>query len=88
MNELWNLRNVFLWLFFQDLLQKSNATDASGNVILSDFGVHMQQKVSSSETPYAYIKSQYKGWLWSGPQTEVAPRARDSCKSDSENVPH
>ncbi|CAM0951366.1 unnamed protein product [Alopecurus aequalis] len=28
----------------QDLLQKSNATDASGNVILSDFGVHMQQK--------------------------------------------
>uniref|UniRef100_A0ACD5YGE2 Uncharacterized protein n=1 Tax=Avena sativa TaxID=4498 RepID=A0ACD5YGE2_AVESA len=29
----------------QDLLQKSNATDASGNVILSDFGVHMQQKI-------------------------------------------
>jgi 6-phosphofructokinase 1 len=31
----------------QDLLQKSNATDASGNVILSDFGVHMQQKIKS-----------------------------------------
>ncbi|KAL5206348.1 hypothetical protein ABZP36_034557 [Zizania latifolia] len=29
----------------QDLLQKSNATDASGNAILSDFGVHMQQKI-------------------------------------------
>uniref|UniRef100_A0A0D9XDQ5 ATP-dependent 6-phosphofructokinase n=1 Tax=Leersia perrieri TaxID=77586 RepID=A0A0D9XDQ5_9ORYZ len=29
----------------QDLLQKSNATDASGNVVLSDFGVHMQQKI-------------------------------------------
>ncbi|KAI4963865.1 hypothetical protein ZWY2020_010349, partial [Hordeum vulgare] len=28
----------------QDLLQKSNATDASGNVVLCDFGVHMQQK--------------------------------------------
>uniref|UniRef100_A0A0E0ES75 ATP-dependent 6-phosphofructokinase n=2 Tax=Oryza meridionalis TaxID=40149 RepID=A0A0E0ES75_9ORYZ len=31
----------------QDLLQKSNATDASGNVILSDFGVHMQQKIKN-----------------------------------------
>ncbi|RLN04511.1 ATP-dependent 6-phosphofructokinase 5, chloroplastic-like [Panicum miliaceum] len=29
----------------QDLLQKSGATDASGNVILSDIGVHMQQKI-------------------------------------------
>lgn len=29
----------------QELLQKSGATDASGNVILSDIGVHMQQKV-------------------------------------------
>ncbi|KAL6846572.1 hypothetical protein ACP4OV_024020 [Aristida adscensionis] len=29
----------------QDLLQKSNATDASGNAILSDFGVHIQQKI-------------------------------------------
>jgi len=31
--------------FLQDLLQKSGATDASGNVIFSDIGVHMQQKV-------------------------------------------
>uniref|UniRef100_A0A0E0ICD3 ATP-dependent 6-phosphofructokinase n=1 Tax=Oryza nivara TaxID=4536 RepID=A0A0E0ICD3_ORYNI len=29
----------------QELLQKSGATDASGNVILSDIGVHMQQKI-------------------------------------------
>ena len=36
-------------LFLQDLLQKSNATDASGNVILSDFGVHMQQNVILSD---------------------------------------
>lgn len=39
---------LMIFLFMQDLLQKSNATDASGNVILSDFGVHMQQKVCSS----------------------------------------
>jgi len=35
----------FLPFFLQDLLQKSGATDASGNVIFSDIGVHMQQKV-------------------------------------------
>ncbi|KAJ3677362.1 hypothetical protein LUZ60_003086 [Juncus effusus] len=29
----------------QDLLQKSNATDASGNVVLSDIGVHLQQTI-------------------------------------------
>lgn len=29
----------------QDLLQKSNATDASGNVVLGDIGVHIQQKI-------------------------------------------
>ncbi|PUZ51636.1 hypothetical protein GQ55_6G204200 [Panicum hallii var. hallii] len=29
----------------QDLLQRSGATDASGNVIFSDIGVHMQQKI-------------------------------------------
>ncbi|GJN03616.1 hypothetical protein PR202_ga21080 [Eleusine coracana subsp. coracana] len=29
----------------QDLLQTSGATDASGNVIFSDIGVHMQQKI-------------------------------------------
>lgn len=44
-------------LFLQDLLQKSNATDASGNVILSDFGVHMQQKV------YARFKLHTNGFL-------------------------
>lgn len=31
----------------QDLLQNSGATDASGNVILSDIGVHMQQKIKT-----------------------------------------
>ena len=35
----------FLLFFLQDLLQKSGATDASGNVIFSDIGVHMLQKV-------------------------------------------
>ncbi|XP_072980792.1 ATP-dependent 6-phosphofructokinase 5, chloroplastic-like [Typha angustifolia] len=29
----------------QELLQKSNATDASGNTILSDIGVHIQQQI-------------------------------------------
>ncbi|KAL0909178.1 hypothetical protein M5K25_020024 [Dendrobium thyrsiflorum] len=29
----------------QDLLQKSYATDASGNVVLSDIGVHIQQQI-------------------------------------------
>ena len=47
----------FLDLLLQDLLQKSNATDASGNVILSDFGVHMQQKV------YARFKPHTNGFL-------------------------
>ncbi|OEL28371.1 ATP-dependent 6-phosphofructokinase 5, chloroplastic [Dichanthelium oligosanthes] len=31
----------------QEHLQKSNATDASGNMILSDIGVHLQQKIKS-----------------------------------------
>jgi hypothetical protein len=31
---------------FQEYLQKSNATDASGNMVLGDIGVHLQQKVS------------------------------------------
>ena len=29
----------------QELLGKSNATDASGNMVPSDIGVHIQQKV-------------------------------------------
>ncbi|XP_010917037.1 ATP-dependent 6-phosphofructokinase 5, chloroplastic [Elaeis guineensis] len=29
----------------QELLEKSNATDASGNVVLSDIGVHIQQQI-------------------------------------------
>lgn len=29
----------------QDLLQKTNATDASGNIVLGDIGVHIQQEV-------------------------------------------
>ncbi|XP_006661761.1 ATP-dependent 6-phosphofructokinase 5, chloroplastic-like [Oryza brachyantha] len=31
----------------QEHLQQSNATDASGNMILSDIGVHLQQKIKS-----------------------------------------
>ncbi|XP_044955945.1 ATP-dependent 6-phosphofructokinase 5, chloroplastic-like isoform X2 [Hordeum vulgare subsp. vulgare] len=31
----------------QELLQNSGATDASGNAILSDIGVHMQQKIKT-----------------------------------------
>ncbi|KAK3157531.1 hypothetical protein QOZ80_2AG0123820 [Eleusine coracana subsp. coracana] len=31
----------------QEHLQKSNATDASGNMVLSDIGVHLQQKIKS-----------------------------------------
>ncbi|PIN02948.1 6-phosphofructokinase [Handroanthus impetiginosus] len=31
----------------QDLLQKTNATDASGNIVLGDIGVHIQQEVGS-----------------------------------------
>lgn len=33
-------------MHFQEYFQKSNATDASGNTVLSDIGVHLQQKVS------------------------------------------
>lgn len=57
---------VFFGLLAQDLLQKSNATDASGNVVLSDFGVHMQQKVCSCQTlceidfVYDIFEGQYK----------------------------
>nr|DAD31236.1 TPA_asm: hypothetical protein HUJ06_010087 [Nelumbo nucifera] len=29
----------------QDMLEKSNATDASGNVVLGDIGVHIQQRI-------------------------------------------
>lgn len=29
----------------QNLLQKTNATDASGNVVFGDIGVHIQQEV-------------------------------------------
>lgn len=29
----------------QNLLQKTNATDASGNIVFGDIGVHIQQEV-------------------------------------------
>ena len=29
----------------QNFLQKTNATDASGNIVLGDIGVHIQQEV-------------------------------------------
>jgi len=30
----------------QNFLGRTNATDASGNTVLGDFGVHIQQEVS------------------------------------------
>lgn len=31
----------------QDLLEKTNAMDASGNIVLGDIGVYIQQEVGS-----------------------------------------
>jgi hypothetical protein len=36
-------RNMFM---MQNFLGRTNATDASGNTVLGDFGVHIQQEVS------------------------------------------
>ncbi|RWW01941.1 hypothetical protein BHE74_00016468 [Ensete ventricosum] len=36
-------------LVVQEYLKKSNTTDASGNVVLSDIGVHVQQQVHCNE---------------------------------------
>ncbi|XP_062201225.1 ATP-dependent 6-phosphofructokinase 5, chloroplastic-like isoform X2 [Phragmites australis] len=38
---------VDICLIPEEHLQKSNATDASGNMILSDIGVHLQRKIKS-----------------------------------------
>lgn len=37
---------LLLFLLMQDFLHKTNATDASGNIVLGDIGVHLQQQVS------------------------------------------
>lgn len=31
--------------YLQNFLKKTNATDASGNIVLGDIGVHLQQEV-------------------------------------------
>ena len=35
----------FLGMLFQNFLEKTNAKDASGNAVLGDFGVYIQQEV-------------------------------------------
>lgn len=37
-------RSYFIFLM-QNFLEKTNATDASGNIVLGDIGVHIQQEV-------------------------------------------
>ena len=36
-----------MFIRLQNLVKKTNATDASGNAVLGDIGVHIQQEVSS-----------------------------------------
>ncbi|KAL0461406.1 UNVERIFIED_CONTAM: ATP-dependent 6-phosphofructokinase, chloroplastic [Sesamum latifolium] len=41
----WSIRQVTVFsCIHQDLLQKTNATDASGNIIMGDIGAHIQQE--------------------------------------------
>lgn len=40
----------------QNYLQKTNATDASGNVVLGDIGVYLQQEVG------AFLKKKIYHW--------------------------
>ena len=35
-------------LFMQNLIERTNATDASGNMVFGDIGVHIQQEVGDS----------------------------------------
>lgn len=46
--------HLLLFLLMQDFIQKTNATDASGNIVLGDIGVHLQQQVSDCT---------FTGWL-------------------------
>lgn len=59
-------------MHFQEYFQKSNATDASGNMVLSDIGVHLQQKVSlflSSANVMGmrrWVEWLYPCWIYGG----------------------
>lgn len=46
---------LMLYSFFlpQNFLEKTNAKDASGNIVFGDIGVHIQQEVSSCN--YLYL---------------------------------
>lgn len=46
MRKLAIIFRLLLFLLMQDFLHKTNATDASGNIVLGDIGVHLQQQVS------------------------------------------
>lgn len=39
------LSTLCFWFCIQNLLEKTNATDASGNIVYGDIGVHIQQEV-------------------------------------------
>lgn len=38
-------KKIILLLSMQNFLEKTNATDASGNIVFGDIGVHIQQEV-------------------------------------------
>lgn len=65
-----NCSRINVLMHFQEYFQKSNATDASGNMVLSDIGVHLQQKVSlflSSATVMGmrhWLKWLYLCWFY------------------------
>lgn len=39
-------RITYSYFLLQNLVEKTNATDASGNIVYGDIGVHIQQEVS------------------------------------------
>lgn len=43
----------------QDFLEKTNAKDASGNAVLGDIGVYLQQEVSGSPVLLCGIVARY-----------------------------
>jgi hypothetical protein len=50
-------QGLISYFLLQELLQNSGATDASGNAILSDIGVHMQQKVCIWHGCHNYLQA-------------------------------
>lgn len=43
---------MFLGILLQNFLEKTNAKDASGNTVLGDFGVYIQQEVRYKQTDW------------------------------------